>query len=137
MQQLSWRRPLARWLLVFGCVAVVLAIGTSSAFPLRADSGPLLRWFRKSIHVVEYGVLSLVLVWALTRPGERPRLRHVVGAIIGAVVVGCVDEWHQGMVPGRTGRGSDVGIDTLGAGLGQFLAWVVSRFSDRSFDSLS
>ncbi len=137
MQQLWWRRRLARWLVVLGCVAIVLAIGTSSAFPIRADSGPLLRWFRKSIHVVEYGVLSLALVWALTRPGERLRLRHVVGAIIGAIVVGGVDEWHQRMVPGRTARVSDVGIDTLGAGLAQFVAWVVSRFSDRSFDSRS
>jgi VanZ family protein len=117
--------PLARWLVVATAVAIVLAIGTSRAFPLQAQ--PLRWWFRKSIHVAEYAGLSLTLAWALKRPGERLGARQVSVAVTATVLVGCVDEWHQTMVPGRTALVSDVGIDALGAGLGQVLASVAAR----------
>ena len=34
-----------------------------------------------------------------------------------------LDEWRQTFIPGRSGRLLDIGIDAIGAGLGQVLAW--------------
>ncbi|HEX9500130.1 MAG TPA: VanZ family protein [Thermoanaerobaculia bacterium] len=76
---------------------------------------------RKMSHVVEYGILG-VLVFRAVR-ADRPGwdIRWSVAAILFAAAVGCIDEWHQAFVPGRTATPWDTVIDTLGATLAQVL----------------
>jgi VanZ family protein len=78
---------------------------------------------RKLGHFTGYGTLALLLREAWHRSLRALRgiagVRLLVAASALSVAVtcltGCVDEWHQTTVPGRTGCWSDVLIDTSGA----------------------
>lgn len=98
------------------------------------------RVIRKSAHVFEYAVLSALWCFALdargrvapgtldplspraevssrTRARDR-RVSPVFLALLISVVYAGLDELHQAFVSSRTGSVSDVGIDSIGAGLG-------------------
>ncbi len=72
---------------------------------------------RKVAHMVEYGILSVLLyIWL----GQWPMhfLRRWGTAFGAATIYAATDEIHQLFVPGRAGRFSDVCIDGMGAILG-------------------
>ena len=79
---------------------------------------PLHAGIRKSWHLGEYAILSLLWARALAGPGARWQARHIGGALCVSVLVAIVDESHQAFVPSRGASVTDVGIDTLGAVLG-------------------
>ncbi len=76
-------------------------------------------YLRKAGHVVGYGILCLLLFrgWRATL-----RLRHsyvLVPALLawaGTAFVASLDEWHQTLIPSRTGTIRDVILDSV-AGL--------------------
>jgi VanZ family protein len=73
---------------------------------------------RKLGHFTEYLIFGLLVTRALATPhGWRPR--HAVLAVALAASYAVTDELHQRFVPGRTAALGDVGIDTLGAVVGQ------------------
>lgn len=76
---------------------------------------------RKIAHLTEYGILSALAFRALR--GERPRwsLRWATGAVVLAVVLASIDEFHQAFVPSRTGAWQDVVLDTVGATVAQIV----------------
>lgn len=92
--------------------------------------GPFLRWFapdisdatvaaiqlvvRKCAHLVEYAILSALLLRALRQHLLAARSVAFVLAALYAVV----DEFHQSFVPSRTGSPWDVVTDIIGAFLG-------------------
>jgi VanZ family protein len=108
---------------------------------------PLLRWlfphmppqqiaiihhiFRKCCHLTEYAVLGLLIFRALSHgktelsPWSWPR---VGGTLLIAFLYASSDEFHQSFVPTRTPLFSDVCIDTVGAALGLFVAWICHRW---------
>ncbi|MDX6768977.1 MAG: VanZ family protein [Elusimicrobiota bacterium] len=61
---------------------------------------------RKVAHMVEYGVLALLV----RRAGAGN-----AAAFVFSVLYAASDEWHQSFVPGRAGAASDVFIDGAGA----------------------
>ncbi len=72
---------------------------------------------RKSAHMTEYGILSMLLyIWI----GQWPMsfLRRWGTAFGAATVYATTDEIHQLFVAGRSGRFTDVCIDGAGAALG-------------------
>lgn len=72
---------------------------------------------RKMAHMTEYGVLSVLLfIWL--GQWEMSLLRRGGTASGAAAVYAATDEIHQLFVAGRSGRFSDVCIDTAGAILG-------------------
>jgi len=73
-------------------------------------------------HVVEYGVLTVLLFRALKGDGVD-KFRAGVGAIIIAIVYAVTDEVHQYFVPGRDSRFHDVFFDTIGAIVAVFIIW--------------
>lgn len=77
---------------------------------------------RKTLHLVAYGILGALNFRAVRagRPGWR--LPWSVMATVLAVIVASLDEWHQTMVPSRTGMPADVLLDAVGATLAQ-LVW--------------
>lgn len=75
---------------------------------------------RKMAHMTEYGVLSVLLfIWL--GQWEMSLLRRGATASGAAAVYAATDEIHQVFVAGRSGRFSDVCIDTSGAILGIML----------------
>lgn len=76
---------------------------------------------RKAAHLTEYGILSALLFRAAR--GERPqwKMRWSAVAVLLAAIVASLDEWHQTFVPSRTGKLSDVFIDTACATVAQIL----------------
>ena len=77
------------------------------------------RFQDKIIHLVEFGVLGLLVVRAAYLGGSRSR-RAYWWCIGLAILYGALDELHQYYIPGRTVELADVAADGLGVFL---LAW--------------
>lgn len=77
---------------------------------------------RKAGHVIEYFILGIFLFRAF-RDGStmKWKWRWSIFALIGVVLWAVSDEFHQSFVPSRTASVIDVGIDTAGGILGQFV----------------
>lgn len=73
---------------------------------------------------MSYGLLALLLLWALPERGLGTRRSYALAATL-AVLYGLSDEFHQAFVPGRNATAFDVVIDALGAllALSLFAAW--------------
>jgi hypothetical protein len=103
--------PLAlRWLPALAWVAWISYLSHQST-PLGGATGDAdLSWG----HVVLFGVLALLLFWALLGISSGPM--WLVGGIAFALTVlcGAGDEIHQGFVPGRSASEADLGLDALG-----------------------
>jgi len=78
---------------------------------------------RKAAHVTEFAMLGAAFAWPLHLSGLKGfRLAWV--SIGLTVVYAMTDEFHQIFVPGRSGEIKDVGIDTLGAFIGNFAFYI-------------
>ena len=72
-------------------------------------------YFRKTGHVVGYGMLGLLLLrgwWATLGRVHSLLLRAVLLSWLGTTIVAALDEWHQSYIPSRMGTIRDVGLDT-------------------------
>ncbi|ARU59700.1 hypothetical protein CBW65_00560 [Tumebacillus avium] len=78
------------------------------------DPYSMLEFFiRKAAHVTEYFLLAF-LVW---RTFAATRVRRSIALTVTAllsILYAASDEWHQAFVPGRTGHGIDVFVDSFG-----------------------
>jgi VanZ family protein len=100
----TWLPPLAWTLVIF-------------AFSTRHGGGQLPAAevvLRKLAHVVEYLVLTTLLLRALHRSGVAAAIPV---AIVVALAYAASDEWHQSFVPGRTATPRDVAVDGIGIAL--------------------
>jgi VanZ family protein len=137
----SWA-PVVVWA---GCISW-FSTGAFSAQSTNSYIDPVLRYLfgelapetfrfahtiiRKSAHVLEYGVLAILLCRALTEPGARPTPAILLRVIVSCAIYACLDELHQLFVPKRTGSLYDSLLDTLGATAGALL--LVMRRSRRA-----
>jgi VanZ family protein len=110
-----WRRivpPVAYYGLVY-------FLSSRSRFPVEAPfSG-----FDKLVHVGIFGIFGLLLVWALTEPGKRPKRSRMALAFFLGALGGALDEIHQIFVPGRSADVWDAAADMAGAAAG--VLWFV------------
>lgn len=74
----------------------------------------------KVAHAAVFAVLAAAVGVASGLRGWR----MVMLAVIGALLVGALDEWHQMFLPGRQAGVDDLAADVLGGLLG---AWLVVR----------
>ena len=91
-------------------------------------------WIRKAAHIFEYGVLALLVYAnaATWKWKKRGCMKCMLGvAFVVSFLYAISDEIHQTFVPNRTGKVSDVIIDTIGIGLGLLVAYGPSRLYDR------
>jgi VanZ family protein len=86
---------------------------------------------RKSAHVTEYCILSLLILRGLAAGRREFHLRWALLAILFVAGYASLDEFHQSFVPGRTAAVSDVFIDTCGGTAGLIIAWLWFRRTDR------
>lgn len=70
---------------------------------------------RKIMHFTEYLILSLLLLYALTKTNIKNK--YFITIII-CFIYAITDEYHQTFIDGRTGQFIDVLIDTAGSILG-------------------
>jgi VanZ family protein len=87
---------------------------------------------RKGAHLGAYGILA-ILAWRSVRQPRRndPRPWNWKEAAISwgiATVYAMTDEFHQSLVVSRSGRISDVLLDSAGAAIGLWFVWLVGRW---------
>jgi VanZ family protein len=122
--------------LMFGMSTDIGSSNQSSRF-----IGPVLKWFvpnispqaiaevqyyvRKTAHLVEYGVLTMLLWRAIMGMSSTAvREKIIVLAWAGAVVFAISDELHQSLYSSRTASAWDVFLDSCGAGVAALLIFL-------------
>jgi VanZ family protein len=121
---MSMRTRSLTWLPAVACAGLIFAL---SAQPnLRFEQDATLDFVvRKAGHMGVFGVLALLLWWALS---GTTRLRPAwawAGAV--ALAYAATDEFHQGFTAGRHPAVTDVGIDGLGIVLAVLVGLAVVR----------
>ena len=76
---------------------------------------------KKSAHMVEYGILAILLYRSFINTNNS-KVRSLVYSFIMTIIYAATDEIHQTYTPGREPRVRDVLFDTLGASLA--LYWI-------------
>lgn len=70
---------------------------------------------RKAAHMTEYAILFLLSYLAMVKISmSQSRFYNRSIAVLISLLYACLDEMHQLLVPGRSGRMIDVGIDMAG-----------------------
>ncbi len=96
-------------------------------FPHLTPDGMLLahQLTRKLAHLAEYAILSYFWFIALRRGKQRWSSGWALLALSLSIFYALLDEYHQGFVPSRTASLIDVGIDSMGALVGQACLFVI------------
>lgn len=81
---------------------------------------------RKCAHMTEYAILCSFIYLAFTIDGIS-KIKSRFLALCGAVVFACTDEIHQLYVPDRSGRFTDVLVDTAGCIIGLFICYLITK----------
>lgn len=76
----------------------------------------------KSAHIVEYGILGILIYRALLSEGVK-RGEAILYAVLLCGFYGTTDEFHQSFTPGREPRIRDILIDTIGALVAILIVW--------------
>ncbi len=89
---------------------------------------------RKLAHIAEYAILGFLLMGTFYDERQNHRKTFLI-SWISAIIYAASDEFHQLFVPDRSGRISDVVIDSIGAGFGILgfilILFIISRYSNR------
>ncbi len=151
---LSWLAVIL-WMILIFCLSAQVAEDSSrlssgitqfvvrmitSVFPkVKIDIASWGFLVRKLAHFLSYLVLGVLVLNAFGRSGVRGYKRILFSGII-CILYAATDEIHQLYVPGRGGQIRDVLIDSLGAGTGFILyfiiCWFVSKKKKRKTEVL-
>ncbi|TDL32910.1 hypothetical protein E2R51_09610 [Jeotgalibacillus sp. S-D1] len=95
----------------------MILIWTLSSMPddavVKLPSNSVDRFFKESMHLIEFGILHLLFILALLVNGKLTVATHVVAAVF-ASFYGFLDEIHQAFVPWRSATVVDAVKDVLG-----------------------
>ena len=119
MQRYKYWLPPILWALI---------IFTFSSFPT-VETSDFFLWdflIKKSAHLIEYGVLAILLYRAMIN-SDMEKKKAIIYSIIIAGLYGVTDEFHQSFIPGRGPAARDVAIDTIGATIGILLTGKYSK----------
>jgi VanZ family protein len=115
------KRMLFMWGPVIAWMSVIFYFSSRGKTPV-TDSYVISFLFFKTLHLIEYSCLYVLLYRAMRNTTEL-RKRNIAVLALGVVVLyASSDELHQFLVPTREGRVRDVIIDTIGGGIG----WILS-----------
>jgi VanZ family protein len=104
----AWAPALAYMALIWWLSSIPIAL------PL-----PSIPWRDKAAHVIEYGILGLLVARAVR--GTWPAMKPAPALLVAVLITGgwgYLDEVHQAFVPGRDANALDLLADTVGALLG-------------------
>ena len=82
---------------------------------------------RKSAHVTEYFIFSMILAHAMRGKNGRWTLRLAIWAVAISAGYSALDEFHQSFVPSRTASPWDASLDVAGATAAQIFSWIWNR----------
>ncbi|MEW6158585.1 MAG: VanZ family protein [Verrucomicrobiota bacterium] len=137
---LKYWLPVLLWMaLIFTASTDALSSNKTSRF-----IGPVLLWLkpdlepetverivfivRKTAHVAEYGILSILAwraFWQPVRGDQRSwQWKPALRALALAVCYAATDEWHQTFTANRWGTVADVLLDSAGALAGIIFLWL-------------
>jgi VanZ family protein len=121
---MSMRTRSLTWLPVLAWAAFIFYL---SAQPnLRFEQDPTLDFVvRKAGHMGVFGVLALLVWWALSSTTRRRPAWAWAGAL--ALAYAATDEVHQGFTAGRHPAVTDVGIDGVGIALALLVGLALVR----------
>lgn len=123
----NFKKLAVLWLPVFLWAGLIYYVSSISSL-----ISPFGKWdfiLRKSAHVLEYAVLSYLLLRAFC--GYRPKgIKQISAALFLAVLYAFSDEYHQSFVTGRFCSLTDVFIDCAGCLLGLIPKHQVRQKSD-------
>ena len=89
---------------------------------LSAEQIERIDWnIRKTAHVTEYAILSILAFRAVSFGDPRFRHRNVVGPLLIGVLYAASDEYHQSFYPSRGAAAADVFFDSFGVLTGQLI----------------
>jgi len=115
------RHPgLYRWAAALAWMGLIFFLSAQPDLP-RPESGWLDLLISGGAHFFLYGMLALLLSWALGGGGKGMALAFGL-----ALLYGLSDEFHQAFVPGRCPDALDLVWDGLGAAAG-LVGWVMLR----------
>jgi hypothetical protein len=141
----SVRRRIGPWIAagLWACLIFSASTGNFSSEHTSRYIVPFLQWLlphaslstilflhlaiRKSAHVTEYFIFSVLLWRAIRSERNQWQFRWALLAVLIAAVYASSDEFHQLFVPGRSASVHDVMIDVSGAILAQFVIWLWMR----------
>jgi VanZ family protein len=131
----AWR--LARWVPVILMTLLIFWLSSRQYTAYFTDlEGPSYRLFQRYLqypaHLVEYAVLALLWMWALSgHITQRPRVACLA---LGAIVItALLDESVQGLVPTRHFALRDLAIDAAGGVVAMTASrWVVPTVGEES-----
>lgn len=107
-------RRAIRWLPVLLWMAAIFYVSAQPDLPHHPEATMDLI-IKKLGHMLEYGILAVLALWALRGGGRVTTARNLICALAIAGLYAISDEMHQHFVPGRNARTLDVGFDLLGA----------------------
>ncbi|MBA3532163.1 MAG: VanZ family protein [Ardenticatenales bacterium] len=106
------------WLRLWGpsllLMTLIFVLSSSSTLP-NVPSPLLNRILKKSAHAIGYALLAASYARGLQGSGREP---VILLAFLCTLLYAMSDEWHQTLVPGRTGTPLDVLIDISGTVMG-------------------
>lgn len=104
------------WGLVLAWMVLIFVVSAQPSLVRYPDSAVDVV-LKKLAHMIEYGVLALLVWWALHAQRTSLDVRGLMVAFAVAVLYAASDEWHQTFVPGRNGNVCDWTVDLAGAGI--------------------
>ncbi|MBI2029701.1 VanZ family protein [Candidatus Gottesmanbacteria bacterium] len=79
--------------------------------------------FFKSLHVVEYGIFCFFNYRAILNTVTNDKKKAGIISLAITILYAATDEYHQTLVPTRTGKPKDLIFDTMGAVISIIFIW--------------
>lgn len=109
-------RTALAWAPAVAYMAVIWVMSSFSHIDLPVQEFPLAD---KGVHAVEYGVLAVLVAYAVQQTFPARHLaRTAIVSVLFVVGWGVLDELHQAFVPGRSSDVLDVVADAVGGTAG-------------------
>lgn len=77
--------------------------------------------FKKTIHMIEYGILWHLIHRAFVQTTKLPKFQTTIYSLLATILYAGTDEFHQTLIPTRHGTYTDVIIDSIGATIALYL----------------
>ncbi|HKZ34986.1 MAG TPA: VanZ family protein [Patescibacteria group bacterium] len=115
-------KKLVSWIPAFCWAGFVYVLSSQSS--VKISSSTLIDFLIfKSLHIIEYTVLSFLVLFASRTTLEKKDVKVVLLSFFLSMMYAIADETHQLFVETRSGRLRDIFIDMMGVLFGLGVSW--------------